>query len=310
MLPELIMLVGIPACGKSTLAAQYEKNGYTVLSSDKIRNELAQGEDYGKMTSKEYRELNVRVFEAIKKKASTLIKQKRSVVVDSTAISRKKRIGFLRYIGNASYQKTCVLVITPVEVCMERNSKRQGNARVPHEAIDKMLRSFECPAYVEGWDKIETVAYNGAYSFPFNEAADFPQDNPYHTLTLGGHMDAAVEYCIQQNYPEIIRHVAAYHDVGKLYTKQFRNYKGEPTESAHFYGHESYSAYLYLTEMLCGKTVSDREREQILYCALLINCHMRPMFRREGSYEEDVALFGERFMDDLMMLHSADRAAH
>lgn len=37
---ELIMLVGIPASGKTTIAKEYEKNGYVWHSSDAIRIEF------------------------------------------------------------------------------------------------------------------------------------------------------------------------------------------------------------------------------------------------------------------------------
>ena len=104
-----------------------------------------------------------------------------------------------------------------------------------------------------------------------------------------------------------------YHDTGKLYTKEFRNYRGEPTETAHFYGHENYSAYLYLTEMCCGRDVSGEEFRTILYETSLINCHMRPLNVWKGSAsakEKDLKLFGKPFMEDLEAVHRADRAAH
>ena len=94
-----------------------------------------------------------------------------------------------------------------------------------------------------------------------------------------------------------------------MYTKQFFNYKGEPTEDAHYYGHENYGSYLYLSEICCGISLDEVATENALYEALLINCHMRPLCYGEGAYEKDTALFGEEFMKDLMQLHEADRAA-
>ena len=37
---NFIMLVGIPGCGKSTLTEKLKAEGYTIHSSDAIRNEL------------------------------------------------------------------------------------------------------------------------------------------------------------------------------------------------------------------------------------------------------------------------------
>lgn len=137
--------------------------------------------------------------------------------------------------------------------------------------------NFECPNYWEGWDEIEPVADSTPYQFPFEKIRGFGQDNPHHSLTLDAHMAAAVQFCREQGYGEMLERVSTYHDIGKLYTKQYRNTRGEPTTNAHYLGHDNYGAYLYLTEMCCGKNLSAEEFRQVLYETNLINCHMRPL---------------------------------
>lgn len=116
--------------------------------------------------------------------------------------------------------KKCVLFITPVEVCFARNATRKGIARVPDEAMKKMLRNFECPGYLEGWDKIEPVIGEDTYAFPFEATMNFSQDNPYHTLTLYEHLKAAHEYAVKSGFNTDIQEVAFYHDIGKLYRRR------------------------------------------------------------------------------------------
>ena len=151
------------------------------------------------------------------------------------------------------------------------------------------------------------------YRFSFGQIRGFDQDNPHHSLTLDEHMAAAVRCCKEQGYGTMLERVAAYHDIGKRYTKQYCNARGIATPHAHYLGHENYGAYLYLTEMCCGKNLSEEEFRKVLYETNLINCHMRPLSHWrwvDGAEEKDRQLFSEAFMADLLALHQADRAAH
>lgn len=307
------MFVGIPASGKSTQSAFYRDQGYLVLSSDQIRESLMGGEELQKLSAKEQKNIHSRVFEEIRKLTVEALTRGKSVVVDATNLSRKRRISFLEQFKRFSCLKKCVLFITPVDVCLGRNRNRTGSARVPEDGMQKMLCNFECPNYWEGWDEIVPFADATPFRFPFEAIRGFGQDNPHHRLTLDEHMAAAASYCEEQGYGNMLVRVAGYHDVGKLYTKKYCNARGEPTADAHYRGHDNYGAYLYLTERCCGRELTTDEFRQVLYETNLINCHMRPLvhWRWENSTEEkDRKLFGEKFISDLLALHQADRMAH
>ncbi len=299
---ELVMLVGIPGCGKSSVSGKYEESGYQVHSSDRIREEL-----YG---SEEIQGNSSEVFQLLDQRVRKDLRNGSSCVVDATNLSRKRRTAMLRSLEKHAEQKTCVVVLAAPSVCMERNETRERT--VPAEVIYKMLCSFETPYYYEGWDAIELVFSGEPYAFPREQAAGFSQDNPHHTLTLGQHMDSARDYCIEHGFSEAVCEAAWYHDIGKLYTKRFMNSRGEPAETAHFYGHENYSAYLYLCEKAGG--MSDPESsDNILYIANLINWHMRPLNSWERSparEEKDRKLVGEEMYKDIVRLNQADRNAH
>lgn len=311
--PEVVMFVGIPASGKSTTSRKYSEKGYVILSSDDIRAVIVSEHPELVHEDGHNDQLHSLVFEHVRKEVIRLLKKGISVVVDATNLRRKKRIAFIRNLGRVVCHKKCVLFITPREVCLERNSRREGVARVPDAAMKRMFSSFECPGYYEGWDEIETVISEIPYRFPFEETYDFAQDNIYHSLTLHGHLDATKKYAQNKGFPPHIVEVAYYHDIGKLYVKEFKNRCGDTTETAHYYDHENYSAYLYLTEKCCGKELTDALLDEILYNTQLINCHMRPMNRWRSSTKgrkKDTDLFGEEFIADIDMLHEADRAAH
>ncbi|MBP3655372.1 MAG: AAA family ATPase [Clostridia bacterium] len=310
---ELVMFVGIPASGKSTWSEKYREQGYLILSSDAIREELMREAGMTELPDQERNPINSRVFEMIRRRAAEALKRGQSVVVDATNLSRKRRMTFLNQFRRIPCVKKCVLFIVPPEVCMERNRNRMGVARVPDEGMYRMLCSFECPNVWEGWDEIVPAADDAPYQFPFDAIRGLDQDNPHHSLTLDEHMHAAVRFCREQGFGEMLERVAAYHDIGKLYTKRYCNARGEATEHAHYLGHDNYGAYLYLTQMCCGRVLSPEAFRQILHETNLINCHMRPLtiwHWTPAAEERDRQLFGEAFIADLLALHQADRAAH
>lgn len=299
---ELVMLVGIPGCGKSSISREYEEQGYLVHSSDLIRKEL-----YG---SEEIQGKAAEVFELLGQRVRNDLRAGRSCVIDATNLSRKRRTAMLDSLAKYAEHKTCVIVLAAPSVCMERNEAR--NRTVPAEMIYRMLCSFETPYYYEGWDTIEMVYGGEPYVFPREQADALSQDNPHHTLTIGAHLTAARDYCIEHGFSDAVCEAAWYHDIGKFYTKRFMNFRGKPTEFAHFYGHENYGAYLYLCEKVCGMTPDDSS-EEILYIANLINWHMKPLnsWEHSPSHEEkDRKLVGEAMYRDIMLLNQADRDAH
>ena len=308
---NLVMLIGIPASGKSTVANKFREQGYVVLSSDEKRERLY-GEGFPE-SEVQREKLKTAIYSEIRKEAKANLLSGRSVVIDATNLNRKKRMKMLSFFEHIRCRKTAILMVVSHELCEKRNELRPIGKRVPRNDMLKLIKGFEIPTLGEGWDEIEAVIDGEKYDFPFELLSDFAQDNPHHTLTLGGHMDAAKEYALAHGYSERLIKLCALHDIGKLYTKQFANYKGEPTDTAHYYGHENFGAYLYLTMELCGRNRSDEEIKEILREAAIINCHMRPLVAWRDSLtakEHDKEIFGEEFVSDIEKINAADRAAH
>nr|MBR6778351.1 ATP-binding protein [Clostridia bacterium] len=310
---EFIMLMGIPASGKSTAAAEYKKRGYAVFSSDEIRAETEEKLKSGALVMPSNTNLNAMVFDHIKALTVKALKEGQSVVLDATNLGRKRRMNFKNALGRIPCVKICMLFITSPKECSRRNELREGAAKVPEEAMYRMFCGFECPNFWEGWDKIIPVADSIPYRFEYEKTVGFPQETPHHSLTLDEHMQAAYALAAERGFSERVQKVAKCHDIGKLYTKRFENRRGERTEWAHFYGHENYGAYLYLAENCCGKDLTEEEFKAILYETNLINCHMRPLTVWKDSVsarEKDKRLFGEEFFQDLVDLNICDKAAH
>ena len=299
---EIIMLVGIPGSGKSTVAEQYIQQGYKVHSSDAIREQLYGKEDIqGKAPE---------VFQRLLQNMRNDFRAGFSCVVDASNLRRRRRSNLLSALPRCVEKKKCILVLAAPDECLKRNSERLRV--VPPNRMYDMLCAFETPFYYEGWDEINVIITGNPYVFPRKKAMEFLQDNPYHSLTLGTHLDATREYCIVHGFSEAVQEAAWYHDIGKMYTKQFVNKKGEPTETAHYYGHENYGAYLYLCEK-AARSVQNGTWTNTLYIANLINWHMQTINKWQqvpGSEIKDRTLMGERMYREIMQLHCADVEAH
>lgn len=302
---EFVMLVGIPASGKSTYAEELTKKGYHVHSSDKIREELFGDENEQKDKSK--------VFEVLHKRIKEDLQNGVSCVYDATNMNMRRRIAFLNEIKKYPCRKKCVLFAIPVEECKRRNESRER--KVPDSVFDKMLRQFQCPYYYEGWDEIEVVGSEKKYEIPLDEMEYFEQDNSHHSLTLGQHMKKAGEYYIQHFFNKDTVYLLAAilaHDIGKFYTKDFHNTKGEITQEAHYYGHENCGAHMTLCHY-CSILGEGNNKNSLLYVCCLVNWHMRPYTAwkdSEKAKDRDIALIGKDMYEDIMKLHEADMAAH
>lgn len=308
---ELIMLIGLPASGKSTYAEKLRKDGYHIHSSDAIREELT-----GDVNSQDK---NTDVFSELHKRVKNDLQNGISCVYDATNMSMKRRKAFLDEIKKFDCKKTCILFVVPVEVCKERNQHRER--KVPDSVFDKMLKQFQCPYYYEGWDEIKIGWYDGEVK-PIDFDWNMNQENSYHALSLGEHMAESLRY-VCENHPKdhLLAIAAGAHDLGKYYTKTFVDSKGNPSKEAHYYGHENYGAYMFLVgqnravstgDYECAKT-DKREQKNNLYISSLINWHMRPHTawkQSEKAKERDRKLIGEEMYQDIMILHEADLSAH
>ena len=313
-MPKLLMTVGLPGSGKTTVARDLEdRMGFLRLSSDDIRDEL-DGADNGA------------VFGELHRRMLAALADGRDVLYDATNLSRKRRMHALRLAGSGVY-KICYAFDAPMGVCLARNDLRSGKERVPEEVIWGMLKSYKMPVVGEGFDHIYHVSdedYECAErSVRWDDMVGFDQDNHHHALTLDEHSESCErisrELCAERGVApddgRIVALAARYHDIGKLVTKTYVNTHGQPTDEAHYYGHDSAGAYLMLCEIwpsLANAEMRDFSWVDAMDVILLIEQHMRPYLVEKGSKADlrDREFFGERFCALRDIIHEADRLAH
>lgn len=300
MIPTFIMLVGLPGSGKSVKAQEIaDRCDATVFSSDALREEM-----FGDVN---HQTDNTKLFEELHRRIKDCLKDGRCAIYDATNISYKRRMAFLAELKKIPCEKICVVMATPYEECLKRNSERER--KVPEHVIEKMYRNFNIPYWFEGWNdiQVEYGEFYGCYddvSMFYEWTKNYDQNNSHHTLSLGQHCeDVMVSLFVERNKLELV-FAGAIHDCGKPFCATNINKKGEVTEENHYYDHQNvggYMALFYNYEHKCDA----------LDVAILVNLHMQPYFNKEEKTKEKYKnLWGETLYEDVMRLHEADEAAH
>ncbi len=298
--PVFVMMVGLPASGKSTVSAELaEKYDATVFSSDALRKELFGDESNQGDSRKLFAELHRRIKKCLRDGGSA--------IYDATNISSKRRREFLQELAKIDCRKECVVMATPYKQCLENNRNR--DRQVPEHVIERMYRHWNTPYWFEGWDEIELRYWGRFESYASHWSVfdywHYGQDNPYHSLSLGEHCFETGLWC--RPYGEDVFSAALVHDCGKPFTKQFKDSKGNPAEHAHYYGHENVGAYdaMFFFNPAQART---------LFISTLVNLHMKPYEWERGGNERLRSkyreLWGEELYLAVMELHEADKKAH
>ena len=147
----LYVVCGIPGSGKSSwLRNHVNINQKQVLvSRDVIRYRLINDDD-------SYFSKENEVWKEYIKQINYFLKEGYDVFADATHINTGSRRKLLNEIY-VECKKEAIYITTPISICLERNSKREGRECVPESAIKRMYSQFEEPSFEEGFETIYTV---------------------------------------------------------------------------------------------------------------------------------------------------------
>lgn len=283
----LVLMVGLPASGKSTYAKAYESEDTVVLSSDEYRKRL--------LGDEKCQDNNDLVFKTLYKDARELLQNGKNVVIDATNINMKARRRVLANFADLKIIRQAVVMATPYLICVKEDSQRERT--VGEEVIKKFLCRFEIPMEYEGFDEVTIIKRAVQESLPLMaERMDgFDQKNDHHEYNLRKHCELCGILVALRSETASLRQAAVFHDIGKLFTQTF----GEDGQ-AHYYSHHNVGAYYYM----CSYEVGDIN--EIFY----INFHMSPFFWKEDKTRAKYKrLFGDFLYDNLMILHECDKLA-
>ncbi|GIV97341.1 MAG: hypothetical protein KatS3mg057_1998 [Herpetosiphonaceae bacterium] len=131
---ELVIFVGLPGSGKSTLYRRLFAATHAHISLDVLRKR-----------SRERRALEEHLAAG------------RSVVVDNTNVLRAERAVYLEIAQRYHVPARCIFFATSLKDALRRNAARQGRARIPDVAVIAKYKALEPPALEEGFTRIQVV---------------------------------------------------------------------------------------------------------------------------------------------------------
>lgn len=144
----LYVLCGAPGSGKSYFAKNFLTGTY--ISRDEVRFEMVQpNEPYFSKEKQVYKEFVKRVNQAL---------EKGDCIADATHLTQGSRRKLLNNINPLNIKSIEIIVMdTPLETCLKRNSLRKGRCSIPDEQIIKMHKSFQFPSKDEGFNNIQII---------------------------------------------------------------------------------------------------------------------------------------------------------
>jgi predicted kinase len=141
----VVLAIGLPGSGKSSW---FKRHNITPLSSDLLRALL-----FDDPTEQRFQDLIFSNLRSMLK--ARLIARRPMNYVDATNLSPHERNGWIKLAKDYGYEVQAVFFDVPVEVCLERNQRRER--KLPEDAMRRMAGKLEQPTFEEGFSKITVV---------------------------------------------------------------------------------------------------------------------------------------------------------
>ena len=141
----VVLAIGLPGSGKSSWFKRHE---ITPLSSDLLRALL-----FDDATEQRFQDLIFSNLRSMLK--ARLIARRPTNYVDATNLTPHERQSWIKLAKDYGYEAQAVFFDVPVEVCLERNQRRQRI--VPEDVMRRMAAKLRTPTFQEGFTKITVV---------------------------------------------------------------------------------------------------------------------------------------------------------
>jgi predicted kinase len=141
----VVLSIGLPGSGKSSW---FKRNNITPLSSDLLRGLL-----FDDPSEQRFQDL---VFSNLRSLLRARLVARRPMnYVDATNLSPHERQGWIKLAHDYGYEVHAVFFDVPLEVCLDRNQKRQRV--VAEDVMRRMSSKLQAPTFEEGFTKITNV---------------------------------------------------------------------------------------------------------------------------------------------------------
>ena len=141
----VVLAIGLPGSGKTTW---FKRRGVTPLSSDMLRSIL-----FDDITEQRYQGLVFSTLRSLLR--ARLIARMPWNYVDATNLAPNERRQWIKMAKSFGYDVHAVFFDVPLEVCLERNRKR--DRQVKEELVQRMAAKLKPPTFEEGFGKVTVV---------------------------------------------------------------------------------------------------------------------------------------------------------
>jgi predicted kinase len=141
----VVLAIGLPGSGKTTW---FKRRGVTPLSSDMLRSIL-----FDDITEQRYQGLVFSTLRSLLR--ARLIARMPWNYVDASNLAPHERRQWIKMAKGFGYEVHAVFFDVPLEVCLERNRKRER--QVKEDVIQRMAANLKAPGFEEGFGKITVV---------------------------------------------------------------------------------------------------------------------------------------------------------
>jgi predicted kinase len=141
----VVLAIGLPGSGKSSW---FKRHNITPLSSDMLRSLL-----FDDPTEQRFQDLIFSNLRSMLK--ARLIARRPLNYVDATNLTPHERQSWIKLGHDYGYEVQAVFFDVPLEVCLERNHKRERT--VADDVMRRMSAKLKPPTFEEGFSKITVV---------------------------------------------------------------------------------------------------------------------------------------------------------
>ena len=141
----VVLAIGLPGSGKSSW---FKRHNITPLSSDMLRALL-----FDDPTEQRFQDLIFSNLRSMLK--ARLIARRPLNYVDATNLTPHERQSWIKLGHDYGYEVQAVFFDVPLEVCLERNHKRERT--VADDVMRRMSAKLKSPTFEEGFSKITVV---------------------------------------------------------------------------------------------------------------------------------------------------------
>jgi len=142
---SVILAIGLPGSGKSSW---FKRHNITPLSSDVVRMLL-----FDDAQEQRFQDL---VFSNLRSMLKARLIARRPLnYVDATNLTPHERHSWIKLAKDYGYEVQAVFFDVPVEVCLERNRRRERS--VDEDVMRRMAAKLRPPTFEEGFSKVTVV---------------------------------------------------------------------------------------------------------------------------------------------------------